>query len=95
MMKRFYFSGDDDAEEEDDADSEAFHMPPPSEFIAMGQMESPFKHLMDCAIRICERTLVWRLLSPEDKVKSVRSVFDSLAEIEREYEGDAEIRDEM
>lgn len=94
-MKRFYFSGDDDGGEEDEADSEAFPMPSPSEFIAMGHIDSPFRHLLDCAIRMCERTLVWRFLAPEEKVKNVRMVFKSLAQIEREYEGDAEIRDEM
>lgn len=93
-MKRFYFSGDDDAGDEEDAEAEAFRFPPP-EFLAMGQIESPFKHLMDCAIKICEKNFVWRFMSPVDKVNTIKTVFEGLATIEREYEKDAEIRDEM
>lgn len=91
-MKRFYFGSEDDGDEED---AEAFEAPSASELIAMTHMESPFRHLMDCAIRVCEKNFVWRFLSPEDKTQMIRKVFDSLSQMEMEYEGNAEIRDEM
>jgi hypothetical protein len=94
-MKRFYFGSEDDGGEEEESDAEAFGMPSASEFIAMAGSESPFRHLMDCSIRICEKNFVWRFLSHEDKIAMIRSVFEGLSNIEKEYEGDADIRDEM
>jgi hypothetical protein len=91
-MKRFYFGSDDD---EDGEDAEAFDAPGPSEFIAMTNVESPFKHLLDCSIRVCEKNFFWRFLSPADKMQMIKKVFDSFSQLEMEYEGDAEIRDEM
>lgn len=91
-MKRFYFGSEDD---EDGEDAEAFEAPSPSDFIAMANVESPFRHLMDCSIRVCEKSFLWRFLSPEDKVQMIRKVFDSLSQIEMEYEDDADLRDEM
>jgi hypothetical protein len=91
-MKRFYFGSEDEGEEED---GEGFEMPSASELIAMTQVESPFKHLMDSSIRVCERSLVWRFLSPEEKLKMINKVFAGLSAIEREYEGDADLRDDM
>lgn len=91
-MKRFYFGSEDEGEEDD---AEAFEMPSASELIAMTQMESPFRHLMDSSIRVCERSLVWRFLSPEEKLKMIESVFAGLAAIEREYDRNADIRDDM
>lgn len=93
-MKRFYFGSDDEGDDEE-TDADAFDMPSASEFIAMAGSESPFRHLMDCSIRICEKNFVWRFLSPEDKIAMIKNVFDGLANMEKEYEGDADIRDEM
>lgn len=92
MMKRFYFGSDD---ERDDDEADSFDMPSPSEFISMGEIESPFKSLMECSIRVCERSVMWRFLSAESKLKMINSVFAGLSAIEREYETDADIRDEM
>lgn len=91
-MKRFYFGSEDEGDEDD---SEAFEMPSPGELIAMTQVESPFRHLMDSSIRVCERTFGWRFLSPEEKLKMINRVFAGLSALEREYEGDADLRDEM
>lgn len=93
-MKRFYFGSEEDGDE-DEAGEDEFDMPLPSEFIAMAAPESPFRHLMDCSIRICEKNFVWRFLSPADKVTMIRDVFDRLSQIEKEYERYADIRDEM
>lgn len=91
-MKRFYFGSEDEGE---DDEVEGYDMPSPSEFMAMAHVESPFRHLMDCSIRICERNFVWRFMSPEDKIAMIKNVFEGLANMEKEYERDAEIRDEM
>jgi hypothetical protein len=91
-MKRFYFGSEG---EDEDEDGEGFEMPSASELIAMTQADSPFKHLMDSSIRVCERSLVWRFLSPEEKLKMINKVFAGFAAIEREYEGDADLRDGM
>jgi hypothetical protein len=91
-MKRFYFGSEDEGDEED---AESFEMPSPAEIIAMTQMESPFRNLMDSAMRVCERSLVWRFTPPEEKLKTIKMVFDGLAAIEREYEKNADLRDEL
>lgn len=92
-MKRFYF-GSEDGDEGEEGEADAFDMAG-QEFIAMAAPESPFRHLMDFSIRICEKNFVWRFLSPSDKVAMIREVFERLSQIEKEYERHAEIRDEM
>lgn len=87
-MKKFYFGGDEDGDDEDMEDMEA---PGPHEIIAMTHMESPAKHLMDLAVRVCERSILWCLTSPEDKMAQVRKVFAELVEMEREYDLDADV----
>jgi len=87
-MKRFYFGNDD---EEDEDEMEDFVPPSPAELIAMTQMESPARHLMDSAIRVCERHIAWRFMSPDDKVTMINKVFKGLAAISQEYEDDAQI----
>lgn len=91
-MRRFYYGSED---EDDDEDAEGFEMPSASELIAMTQVESPFKHLMESSIRVCEKSLLWRFLSPDDKLKMIEKVFAGLSAIEREYEADADLRDEV
>jgi hypothetical protein len=89
MMKRFYFGGDEDNGE--DEEGGGFEMPHPTEFISMGPMEDPFQQLMESAIRICEKSLVWRFTNPEDKIPMIKKVFQGLAEIRKGYEEDADI----
>lgn len=87
-MKKFYFGGDDEGDEEDE---EGFEMPHPAEMIAMTQFESPAKYLVDAAIRICERQIMWSFMSPEDKLAAITKVFRGLAEMEKEYDLDADV----
>lgn len=87
-MKKFYFGGDEEGDEEDE---EGFDMPHPSEMIAMGQFESPAKYLLDAAVRVCERQIMWSFMSPEDKLAAITKVFRGLVDITEEYERDATI----
>lgn len=87
-MKRFYFGNDDEGDEDE---MEDFVPPSPAELIAMTQMESPAKHLMDSAIRVCEKHIAWRFMSPDDKVTMIKKVFKGLSAISQEYEDDAQI----
>lgn len=91
-MKRFYFGSEEDGEGED---MDSFESMPPPEFLAMAHMESSFVHLMELSVRVCEKNIVWRLLSPDDKLSMIRKVFEGISEIEKGYDKDAEIRDEM
>jgi len=93
-MKRFYFgsSGDEDGDGDED---EAFEMPSTPELISMAQFESPFCKLLESAIRICESNFMWRFLSSDDKAASVKNVMGVLSQMEKEYEDNAQIRDEM
>lgn len=91
-MKRFYFGSEDEG---DNDDAESFEMPSASELIAMTNSESPFRVLIESSVRICEKNFVWRFLSPDDKVAMIRKVFEGLAHMEKEYERDAQIRDEV
>jgi len=88
LMKRFYFGSDDGG---DDEDAEDFDPPLPADFISMAQIESPWRHMLDSTIRICEKSLMWRFMSPSRKIDMVRKVFDGLAEIQQEYEQNADI----
>jgi hypothetical protein len=87
-MKRFYFGNDEGG---DDDESEEFEPPLPTEFISMSQIESPWRHMLDSAIRICEKSLMWSFMSPASKMETVQKVFRGLSEIQQEYEQDADI----
>lgn len=87
-MKKFYFGGDEDGDDEDMEDMEA---PGPHEIIAMTQMDSPSRHLMELAVRVCEKSIVWGFTSPEDKIAAVKKVFDALVDMEKEYDLDADV----
>lgn len=93
-MKRFYFGSDEEGEGEED-DSESFEMPHASGLIAMTPTESPFGNLLECSMRLCEKSIFWRFLSIEDRLKMIKKVFEDLANMEKEYEGYADIRDEV
>ena len=93
-MRRFYY-GSEDEDDEDDEDLEGFEMPSASEFISMTQIESPFKNLMESSIRVCERNFFWRFLSLGGKLKMIQKVFAGLSAIERGYEKDANLRNEV
>jgi hypothetical protein len=91
-MKRFYFGSD---EEGDEDDSESFEMPPSSGLIAMTPAESPFGNLLECSVRLCEKSVFWLFLPADKKLNMVKKVFEELVQMEKEYEGYADIRDEM
>lgn len=90
-MKRFYFGneeGDDDDEE--DLDDPNFMMPDPSEFISMARLDNPDQYLLECSLRMCERSLFWRFFSVERKISMVGKVFIELKKLTEGME-DAEI----
>lgn len=81
-MKRFFFDNDDDDNEEDEMMDDAGRPMPEfiPEFLAMTQpQEDPRRHLLDCAIRICERSLFWRFMNHSKKTTMISSVFGDLA----------------
>lgn len=92
-MKRFYFGSEGEEDEDNnDEDSDSFESPHISEFMAMtGPVESPFKYLMDFSLRICERNMFWRFVPVVDKIRLLKEVFNSMTQIEEEYERDADI----
>lgn len=80
-MKRFFFDNDDDDDEDEMMDDAGRPMPEfIPEFLAMTQQqEDPRRHLLDCAIRVCERSLFWRFMNRRKKTTMISSVFGDLA----------------
>lgn len=77
-MKRFFFDEEEDDEGDDDEMMEDASYAFP-EFLAMAhQMGDPSQHLLDCSIRICERTLLWRFRSMDGKMLMIEEVFKRL-----------------
>ena len=81
-MKRFYF-GNDEGDDEDDEDLEdpRFMMPDPSEFISMAKFDNPDEHLLECAMRICEKSFLWMFFGVERKTSMVGKVFLDLKKL--------------
>ena len=87
-MKRFYFGNDEGG---DDEDGDEFEPPLPTEFISMAQIDSPWRHMLDSAIRICERSLTWRFKSSASKIEEIRNVMEGITDMHEEYQQDADI----
>lgn len=77
-MKRFYFGDDEDEDEENLESDPNFMFPDPSEFITMAQFENPDNHILNCSIKICEKSWFWNFYKVSTKVKMIREVFESL-----------------
>jgi hypothetical protein len=80
-MKRFFFDNEDDDEDEMMDDS---GRPMPDfipEFLAMAHQEDPTRHLLDCAIRVCEKSFLWRFMNHSKKTEMIESVFYDLREL--------------
>jgi hypothetical protein len=77
-MKRFFFDEEEDDEGDDEEMMEGADYAFP-EFLAMAhQMGDPNQLLLDCSIRICERTFLWRFRSLDKKMLMIEEVFGKL-----------------
>ena len=95
-MKRFFFEDEDD-EDDDEMMHEAERAFPEvfPEIFAMSQQEDPSRHMLECAIRICERSFFWRFLGMRRKMAMIRSVFSDLGKmVSHEYELEQDQEDE-
>lgn len=85
-MKRFFF--DEENEDEDDAESSLPEFVP--EFFTMSQQENPSIHVLNCSVRICEQSLLWRFFGISRKVSMIQKTFSelmTLLEVEKDQEG--------
>jgi hypothetical protein len=90
-MKRFYFGEDDeDSGEDEEFDETKFLMPDAAELISMTQFDNPDQHILNCAIKICEKSLFWRLRSLSYKLKAFETAFTTIKKL-TEGQNDAEI----
>ena len=90
-MKRFYFGEDDeDSEEEDDLDETKFMMPDAAELIAMTQFGDTDQHILNCAIKICEKSFLWRFRSLSYKLDAFEEAYSRIKKL-TEGQEDAEI----
>lgn len=81
-MKRFYFGNEEGGdEEEEDFDDPRFMMPDASELIAMTRFDNPDQQILECAIKICEKSLFWRFFGVVRKMSMIKKVFLSLREL--------------
>jgi hypothetical protein len=78
-MKRFYFG--DENEDEEDSEDPMEMFPDPSEFISMTQFENPDHHIINCSIKICEKSWFWNFYKISKKTKMVQEVFESLKKL--------------
>ena len=77
MMKRFFFDEGEDDEDDDEMKEEAGYAFP--EFLAMAhQMDDPNQQILNCSIRICEQTFLWRFRSVNRKMTMIEEVFGKL-----------------
>jgi len=84
-MKRFYFSDDEYYEDEDEDIDESKFLD--AELLAMTQLGNSDSPLLSCAIKICEKTFLWRFFSLSRKTNMIEKVFTKLKKI-TEKEGD-------
>ena len=89
-MKRFYFGEDDEDDEEEDLDETKFMMPDAAELIAMTQFGDPDQHLLNCALKICEKSFLWRFRSLSYKLDSFEEAYSRIKKL-TEGQEDAEI----
>jgi hypothetical protein len=81
-MKRFYFGEDDeDSEEEDDLDETKFMMPDAAELIAMTQFGDSDQHVLNCAIKICEKSFLWRFRSLSYKLDAFEEAYSRIKKL--------------
>lgn len=81
-MKRFYFGEDDeDSEEEDDFDETKFMMPDAAELIAMTQFGDSDQHVLNCAIKICEKSFLWRFRSLSYKLDAFEEAYSRIKKL--------------
>jgi hypothetical protein len=81
-MKRFYFGNEDgDEEDEEDIDDPRFMTPDASEFISMARLDNPEQYLLECSLRMCEKSLFWRFFGAEKKISMVSKVFLDLKKL--------------
>ena len=95
-MKRFYF-GDDEEEDKEDEDldfEEANQMfPDVSELIALTRFDNPAggTNILEFAIRICEKSFLWKFYGSATKMKMIEETFAGLKKLTEEGIEDAEI----
>ncbi|NBT57302.1 hypothetical protein EBT16_00805 [bacterium] len=90
-MKRFYFGNEEgDEEDEDELDDTRFMMPDASEFISMARLDNPDQYLLECSLRMCEKSLFWRLFSVERKTSMLSKVFIELKKLTEGFD-DAQV----
>ena len=78
-MKRFFFENEDDDGDDDmmgEAGQDFPEMIP--EIFAMAHQDDPYRHILDCSIRICEQSAFWRFTSISRKTEMVKKVFQDL-----------------
>lgn len=81
-MKRFYFGNEEgDEDDDEDLDDPRFMMPDASEFISMARLDNPDEYLLECAMRLCEKSIFWRFFGAQKKTSMVSQVFLDLKKI--------------
>jgi hypothetical protein len=92
-VKRFYFGsedGEDEEEDEDNFDDQNFMIPDAAELIAMTRLGGADQYLLECSVRMCEKSLFWIFLGVDRKMSMVGKVFLDLKKL-TEGTNDAEI----
>lgn len=81
-MRRFSFGDDEEEEEDEDMETEmeiqrAF----PEDFITMTQFGNPNADIMNLALRVCEKSWLWRFRGVSSKLKRIEETFFRLKDL--------------
>lgn len=74
-MRRFYFDEEGRGDDEEDAEDMEGMGFMPEEFITMTPMSNPEHHLLDCAIKFCEKSILWRFMGNSSRLKMLEDVY--------------------
>lgn len=90
-MRRFYFEDEEGEEDDENMEDMEFMMPGPQEFISMAQIENPEHFLLNYALKICEKSILWRFKGIADRINMIEEVYERVKRLTEGKNKDAQI----
>jgi hypothetical protein len=80
-MRRFNFGGEDEDEEDNEEEMASPHQMFPEDFITMTQFGNADNDLISTAVKICEKSWVWKFRGVKSKISMISEVFTALKDM--------------